>query len=269
LHYISKTEGRKGIERTIMIEEQFSAGGSFVHGLDPRIKIIVAILFSVVVAVSSSFLALLPALAVSLFLIVLTKLSMGKVFHRLLLVNGLILFLWIFIPFTYKGAEWFTIGPLAGTKEGVLYASQITLKCNAILLAMIALLSTTPIFALGHAMSKLYFPDKIIHLFLFTYRYIHVIFQEYRRLTNAMRIRGFVPRTNIHTYRSYAYLVGMLLVRSYDRAERIHKAMLCRGFSGKYYTLSRSSIKIGDILYLSLMLAAILGLAFLQWKAIA
>ena len=84
-----------------------------------------------------------------------------------------------------------------------------------------------------------------------------------------MRIRGFVPRTNIHTYRSYAYLVGMLLVRSYDRAERIHKAMLCRGFSGKYYTLSRSSIKIGDILYLSLMLAAILGLAFLQWKAIA
>jgi cobalt/nickel transport system permease protein len=134
---------------------------------------------------------------------------------------------------------------------------------------MIALLATTPIFTLGRAMSKLYFPDKIIHLFLFTYRYIHVIFQEYRRLTNAMRIRGFMPRTNIHTYRSYAYLVGMLLVRSYDRAERIHRAMLCRGFSGKYYTLSRFSINIGDILYLSLMLAAILGLVFLQWRAIA
>jgi len=250
-----------------MIEEEFSTGKSFVHGLDPRIKIIVAALFSVVVATSTNFTALIPALAISLFLIVLTKLSTRKVFYRLLLVNGLILFLWLLLPFTFKGEQLFTIGPLVGTKEGVLYASQITLKCNAILLAMIALLATIPIFTLGHAMSQLYFPEKIIHLFLFTYRYIHVIFQEYHRLINAMRIRGFIPQTNLHTYRSYAYLVGMLLVKSYDRAERIHKAMLCRGFSGKYFTLSRFSIKIGDIFYLSFMLAAILGLVILQWTA--
>jgi len=252
-----------------MIEEQFTTGESFIHSLDPRVKIIVAILFSVVVAVSSNFLALLPALAVSLFLIILARLSMRRVFYRLLLVNGLILFLWLFLPFTYQGEALFTIGPLVGTKEGVLYASQITVKCNAILLAMIALLATIPVFSLGHAMNELCFPDKIVHLFLFTYRYIHVIFQEYRRLINAMKMRAFVPGTNMHTYRSYAYLVGMLLVKSYDRAERIHRAMLCRGFNGKYYTLSRFSIKIGDILYLSLMLAAIVGLVFLQWRATA
>ena len=252
----------------MIIEEQFSTGESFVHNLDPRVKIIVAILYSIVVAVSSNFSALLPALGVSVFLTVLSKLSIRKVFYRLLLVNGLILFLWAFLPFTYKGETLFTIGPLAGTKEGVLYASQITIKCNAILLAMIALLATTPISTLGHAMGRLYVPDKIIHLFLFTYRYIHVIFQEYNRLINAMRIRGFKPQTNLHTYRSYAYLVGMLLVRSYDRAERIHKAMLCRGFHGKYYTLSQFSVKIGDILYLLLMLTAILGLVILQCRVI-
>ena len=252
-----------------MIEEQFSAGESIVHGLDPRVRIIVATLFSVVVAVSSNFLALFTALAVSLSLIVLARLSAKTVLYRLLLVNGLILFLWLLIPFTFKGEALFTIGPLVGTREGVLYASQITVKCNAILLAMIALVATIPIFTLGHAMSQLHFPDKIIHLFLFTYRYIHVIFQEYQRLVNAMKIRGFTARTNIHTYRSYAYLVGMLLVKSYDRAERVYEAMLCRGFSGRYYTLSRFSIKTGDILYLSLMLAAILGLVVLQWSMIA
>jgi len=252
----------------VIIEEQFSTGESFVHNLDPRVKIIVAILYSIVVAVSSNFSALVPALGVSLFLIVLSKLSIRKVLYRLLLVNGMIIFLWVFLPFTYKGETLFTIGPLAGTKEGVLYASQITVKCNAILLAMVALLSTTTIFTLGHAMGQLYFPDKLTHLFLFTYRYIHVIFQEYKRLTNAMRIRGFIPGTNLHTYRSYAYLVGMLLVRSYDRAERIHKAMLCRGFHGRYYTLTQFSIKIGDIIYLSLMLSAILGLVILQCRVI-
>jgi len=248
-----------------MIEEQFATGNSFIHNLDPRVKIIAAVSFSVVVAVSDKFLALLPALAVSLLLIALAKLPIKRVFYRLLLVNGLILFLWFVIPFTYKGERLFGIGPLIATKEGILFAAQITVKSNAILLGMIAFLSTTPIFSFGHAMGQLHFPDKLTYLFLFTFRYIHVIFQEYRRLINAMRVRGFVPRTNIHTYKSYAYLVGMLLVRSYDRAERIHKAMLCRGFNNKYYSLTQFCLRTEDILCLSLMLGVVSGLTILQW----
>ena len=248
-----------------MIEEAFSTGNSVIHGLDPRVKIIVAALFSVIVAVSSKFLALLPALAISLFLVAIAKLSLKKVFYRLLFVNGLILFLWFVLPFTYNGKGMFTIGPFIATKEGILLASQITVKSNAIILSMIALLSTTPIFSLGHAMGQLYFPNKMTHLFLFTFRYIHVIYKEHRRLINAMKIRGFLPRTNIHTYKSYAHLVGMLLVRSYDRAERIHKAMRCRGFNKKYYSLKQFSLKKEDIIYLSVMLAVMSGLALLQW----
>jgi len=148
-----------------MIEEQFATGNSFIHGLDPRVKIIAAVLFSVIVAVSSRFLALLPALAISLFLVAMAKLPIKKVFHRLLLVNGLILFLWFVLPFTYKGEGLFAIGPFIATKEGILLAGQITVKSNSILLSMIALLSTTPIFSLGHAMGQLYFPNKMTSLF--------------------------------------------------------------------------------------------------------
>ncbi|MGD9334735.1 MAG: cobalt ECF transporter T component CbiQ [Desulfobacterales bacterium] len=248
-----------------MIEEPFSTGNSIIHDLDPRVKIIMVAFFSVLVAVSSKFLALLPALAISLFFVAMAKLPIKKVFYRLLLVNGLILFLWFVLPFTYNGQALFTIGPFVATKEGILLAGQITAKSNAILLTMIALLSTTPIFSLGHAMGQLHFPNKITHLFLFTFRYIHVIYKEYHRLTNAMRVRGFVPRTNMYTYKSYAYLVGMLLVRSYDRAERIHKAMRCRGFNKKYHSLKQFSLKMEDIFCLSLMLAVISGLAVLQW----
>ena len=68
----------------MIIEEQFSTGESFVHNLDPRVKIIVAILYSVVIAVSSNFSALLPALVISVFLIVLGKLSIRKILYRLL-----------------------------------------------------------------------------------------------------------------------------------------------------------------------------------------
>ena len=251
-----------------MIEEQFASGDSFVHGLDPRMKIITAFIYAVVVALSSRFAALLAALAVSVVLIVLARLPLKKVLSRLGMANSLILFLWIFLPFTYQGKVWFTLGPLQGTREGVVFALLITLKCNAILLALIALLATTPIVALGHAMGLLRIPDMLIQLFLFTYRYIHVIFQEHDRFTKAMKTRGFVPRTNTHTYRSYAYLVGMLLVRSYDRAERIHKAMLCRGFRGKYHTLSQFSVTRGDVAYFMIMVSVILGMALIQWKAI-
>jgi len=219
----------------------------------------------VVVAVSYNFAALTTALFLSIFLVAAARLSIPHVGKRLLLANGLIVFLWIFLPLTYNGETSLALGPLSLSREGVIYALRITLKCNAIVLAMMATLSTTPVFNLGHAMRELHVPGKIVHLFLFTYRYIHVIFQEYMRLTNAMKVRGFVPCSNMHTYRSYAYLVGMLLVRSYDRAERIHRAMLLRGFNGRYYSLNRFSIGRGDILYLSGMLIAILGLVWMQW----
>ncbi len=248
-----------------MIEGQFSTEESFVHSLDPRIKIIAALLFSVVVAVLSNFLVLLPGLAVSLFLIALAKLSLRKVFYRLLLVNGLILFLWIFFPFTHKGEALFSIGPLVGTKEGVLYAGRITIKCNAILLAMTALLGTTPVLTLGHAMSRLYLPDKLTHLFLFTYRYIHVIHREYIRLQNSMKIRAFYPGTNLHTYKTFAYMVGMLLVKSFDRAQRVHNAMLCRGFRGKFYSLREFSLQGKDIVFIVVMTADILAMGVLEW----
>ena len=89
-------------------------------------------------------------------------------------------------------------------------------------------------------------PDKIVHLFFFCFRYIHVIHEEYHRLVNTMKVRGFKPGTNMHTYRTYAYLVGMLLVMSFDRSQRILAAMKCRGFKGKFYILHDYGMKKAD-----------------------
>jgi cobalt/nickel transport system permease protein len=88
---------------------------------------------------------------------------------------------------------------------------------------------------------------------------------EYQRLMKTLKIRGFYPRTNLHTYRTYAYLVGMVIVRSHDRAERVRAAMLCRGFSGTFYDLSEFSFKASDLVALVLMLMVIMGVGFLQW----
>ena len=86
---------------------------------------------------------------------------------------------------------------------------------------------------------------------------------------NAMKVRGFRPGTNMHTYKTFACLVGMLLVRSSDRAERVRNAMLCRGFRGKLYSLSQFSLKTSDVISLIVMLALVLALGVLEWTKIA
>jgi len=147
----------------------------------------------------------------------------------------------------------------------VLYAARISIKSNTIMTVLIGLVASTSLLTLGHAMHDLKIPKKLVHLFFFTYRYIYVIHKEYLRLVNAMKVRGFRPGTNMHTYRTFAYLVGMLLVRSSDRADRVHSAMLCRGFRGNLYSLSAFSLRACDVISLILMLVLILALGVLEW----
>jgi cobalt/nickel transport system permease protein len=251
-----------------VIEEEFVGGDSLIYKLDPRVKVVVVFPFSVIVAVSNRFVVLMPALALGICLIWLGRVPVKELLHRLVPVNALIIFLWCFLPFTFEGEPLFTLGPLVGTHEGVLHAARISIKSNAIMVVLIALVASTPILALGHALHELRVPRKIVHLFFFTYRYIHVIHREYVRLVNAMKIRGFLAGTNMHTYRTFAYLVGMLLVRSCDRAQMVHKAMLCRGFRGNLYSLSTFSLKAKDIICFIVSLAVILAFGVLEWTRI-
>ncbi|MBE9581583.1 MAG: cobalt ECF transporter T component CbiQ [Proteobacteria bacterium] len=251
-----------------MIEE-LAGGDSLIRRLDPRVKIVVVFLFSVAVAVSNRFVVLMLALGLGLCIVLAARLPIKQLVRRLVPVNMFIILLWFFLPFTFEGEPLFSVGPLVGTHEGVLSAARISIKSNAIMVMLIALVASTSILTLGHAMHELRVPKKIVHLFFFTYRYIHVIHREYLRLVSAMKVRGFRPGTNVHTYKTFAYLVGMLLVRSSDRAERVHNAMLCRGFSGNLYSLSEFSLKTRDMISLILMLALILALGVLEWTKIA
>ncbi|MBI4963415.1 MAG: cobalt ECF transporter T component CbiQ [Desulfomonile tiedjei] len=228
--------------------EEFSLGNSFIHKMDPRVKIIAAFVFSVVVALNNSISACAVSLVFPLILIAVARISIARVLFRLAVVNGFILFLWLFLPFTHPGETIYSIGPLEVHREGVLYALLITLKSNAIILAVIALLGTSQVFTLVHALSHMGVPDKLVHLFFFCFRYVHVIHVEYHKLLNAIRIRGFRPGTNLHTYRTYAYLVGMLLVKSFDRSRSILRAMRCRGFKEKFYILHHYEMKRLDYL---------------------
>ena len=118
---------------------------------------------------------------------------------------------------------------------------------------------------LGHALNWWHVPDKIVHLLLMTYRYVFLIEQEYQRLMRAARFRGFRPGTNLHTYKTYAAIVGMLFVRSALRADRVQKAMLCRGFKNRFYCLCEFSTGMHEWLFATAMTGMTVGLIYFEW----
>ena len=131
--------------------------------------------------------------------------------------------------------------------------------------ARITLIATMNFSILGYALNWLHVPDKIVHLLLMTYRYVFLIEQEYQRLIRAAQIRGFRPGTNLHTYKTYACIVGMLLVRSAVRADRVYKAMLCRGFKRKFYCLHEFSVGRNEWLFATAMGGVVLVLIYLEY----
>lgn len=234
--------------------EEFAEGNSLLHKLDPRVKFITAIPYIFLIAVMNGLKGPLLALMVSAVMIFISRINFRKLVGRLIVVNTFIFILWIFVPFSYPGEIVYSIGSLKVSQEGLLCVLSITFKANAIVLATIAILGTSEVFSLAHALVHLKIPHKLVHLFFFFYRYISVLHEEYMRLKRAMHIRAFRAKTNIHTYKTYAYLVGMLIVRSYDRSQRIYKAMLCRGFNGNFPIISHFNLKTRDIYFSIIMM---------------
>jgi cobalt/nickel transport system permease protein len=220
-----------------MIPESFAQGDSLVHTINPKLKAVVALLFSLVLALSSSLMILLAGLITSLALVLTARLPLKDVLNRLTVVIGFLILIWVLMPLTYPGEPVFSFGIIKLSLPGLVLALQISLKSTAILLTLMALMATMPIATLGHALRDLGLPIKLVYLLTITYRYIFVFEQAYQRLIRAARVRGFTPGTNLHSYRTYAYLAGMLLVQAWSRANRVSNAMKCRGFNGKFYTL--------------------------------
>ncbi|MGD8522822.1 MAG: cobalt ECF transporter T component CbiQ [Desulfobacterales bacterium] len=248
-----------------MLQEPFALGNSFIHRLDPRIRLISAGVFSIVVALSRDFQTLTAAVLISFLWVILAQLSACEMIKRIILVNSFIVLLWLVLPLTFQGPHALTLGPLRIYNAGITMAAQITLKSNAILLALIALVATMNLSVLGNTLNWLQVPDKIVHLLLMTYRYVFLIEQEYQRLIRTAQIRGFRPGTNLHTYKTYASIVGMLLVRSAIRADRVYQAMLCRGFKRKFYCLHEFKAGKHEWLFATAMAGVILTLIYLEW----
>lgn len=232
---------------------------------DPRVRVIAAFVYALAIAFSENFLTLGIGLFVSILCLLTVRRLNRQTGRTLFEINLFVLFLFIFLPLSLPGTPMFRFGGLVWSYAGLFRAAAITLKVNAIMLMFMTLIMSMEPVQFGLALQRLGCPAKLSTMLFFTIRYLDVIQDEYRQLTKAMKLRGFYPGYNRHTFTTYGYLVGMLLVKSLDRAERIVQAMKCRGFRNRFLSLTPLHFTWQDRALSVVFGALILLLLSLEW----
>ncbi len=204
------------------------------RGLDPRARVVAALVFALAVVALERLAVAALALGAACVVAALFRVSPEAAARRLAAAQATLLLLVVTLPFSVPGESVFRLGPLDASDAGVLRAALVALKANAILVAVLGLLGTLDASRLGHALYRLRAPAGLVHLLLFTVRYLGLLESELARLRTAMRARAFRPRSDRHTLRSLGQLSGMLILRSHARAARVMEAMRCRGFTGRF-----------------------------------
>lgn len=225
--------------------------------LDPRVRVIAAFLWTIAACSFSSFSPLRTMLFLSIVFALASGLSFLAILRRVVALNGVMMVFLFFLPLSTPGEPLFRVGSWGWSLEGGTHALLLTLRANTIVLACASLLGGMEAAHLGIALRRLGVPPRLATLFLFMIRYVECIHREYHRLRDAMRLRCFRLRWDLHSLRSLGFLMGMLLVRSAARAERIHAAMRCRGFHGEFYSLEPMRLMLPDLAFLGGILGMI------------
>jgi cobalt/nickel transport system permease protein len=229
-----------------VLQETLHHGHSFFHRRDPRAKILSAAAVAWAIALCQSFPPLILATGGAATALFAAQLPWRDLAKRFAAVNLFLLFLWMVLPWTYGQEHIWAPHTWQLSSDGLRLCLAITLKANAITGFLVVLLATSSVPEIGRGLHQLRLPDKLVFLLLFTYRYIHVIAEEWQRLFRAAQLRGFSPGTNRRTYTTLGHMLSQVFVRSFDRSQRIYQAMLLRGFTGRFHPLTASLMRPAD-----------------------
>jgi cobalt/nickel transport system permease protein len=229
--------------------DELAAQDTVIHRLHPCAKLLTTAVFLIVVASFSKYevLGLLPFFLYPITLLSLADLPYAVLLKRVLLAIPFVFFVGIFNPL-FDQTPFLQIGPLLISGGWISFIS-ILLRFILAVTAALLLIATTGMDGIGAALLRLKVPRVFVVQLLFMYRYLYVLLEEVSRTLLAHSLRSF--RDSGLRFRVWGSLLGQLLLRTIDRAQRIYQAMLCRGFDGEIRLLRHQPFALGDLAYLS------------------
>jgi cobalt/nickel transport system permease protein len=239
-----------------VLGERYHHGQGILHRADPRVKLLVAVLFAfAVTSVPEGHWRGYAGFALLAFV----SISLSRVPPLLVLGRSLLAlpFLAAAVPliFTRSGETVFVV-PVVGwtaSAEGMVALGSILLKSWLAVLVAIVLTSCTQPVDLIRGLERLRVPRVLAATIFFMYRYLFVIGAEGQRLMRARDARSAVPDPTrksgcsvIWRGRVLGSMIGSLFIRSFERSERIYAAMLARGYDGSIRFANERSMLRAD-----------------------
>ena len=217
--------------------DRFAHVESALQRWDPRFKIFSMGILVFGIALLETIPLAFVALALAVGFLIAARLPYHFVSNGVQFVAVFLIPFFIVMPLSYPGEPAFHILGLPFAWEGLRLATLIVAKSLAIVMTAYAIFGTTRFDVAMIALQRLKVPKVFVQMLLFTYRYIFVFIAEMKRMDVGMQARGFIKQPNLYTLKVLGNFVGTLLVRSFERTERVYKAMLSKGYQGEFHTL--------------------------------
>jgi cobalt/nickel transport system permease protein len=216
--------------------DEYSQIDGILQKIDPRIKIISSLLLIFLVNITPfpKAFSLIYYAFVLVLCVLLARVPLLRLVQKSLVGLPFIIFFAIFLLFYHRSQPWFSM--------------FIVAKAYLSILAMILLISSTSFSHFLKALQKLKVPMVLVMIFSFMYRYLFVITDELMNVRTAKEARTVGGSAWYHT-KVLANIIGVVFISSYERSERIYKAMLSRGFDGTIRTLDDFSLKNRDYIF--------------------
>ena len=240
--------------------ETLAAEQTVIHRLHPLTKLLST--FTLIILIVSfgrhDFVRLVPYLFYPFILMALAELPYKLLLSRVLIALPFCLFAGISNAILDRAVA-FTVGSVT-VSLGVLSLATILLKMYLCVMAVLLLVATTPFTELTAQLRRLHVPMVFVMVFEMTFRYVGVLLEEVYSMITAYKLRSGVKKAL--EMRHMGSFAGQLLLRGFDRAERIHAAMCCRGYSLNHISPARHRFQSSDMLALIVVCLSSLLLRF-------
>lgn len=206
-------------------------GHSRLHRVAPQCKVAATALFvlAVVATPKEAFWAFGAYAALVAVAAAAAGLRAGVVARRLVIEVPFLAFA-LFLPFVGRGPH-VDVAGLSLSVDGLWGAWNVLAKGTLGVAATIVMAATTPVPEILHGLERLRLPRVVTAITGFMVRYLDLTVEEARRMSIARQSRGHDPRW-IWQARATAASAGTLFIRSFERGERVHLAMVSRGYDG-------------------------------------
>lgn len=239
-------------------------GHSSIHNMDARAKVLVTVVFTLCVVSYNRYelTSLFPFFIFPIVMLSLSGLPALFIIRKIALLCPFVLAVGIFNP-VFDREALVHLGSIGISGGWISFASILTRSILTVGSAFI-LVGSTGFTSVCQALESLGMPQVFAVQLLFLYRYIFVLTEESGRASRARELRSCGKKGE--GIRSFSSMVGHLLLRTWGRAERIHTAMLARGFTGQFHASRQSHFGVAEIRF-------VLGwsalLIFMRWQNVS